>query len=133
MVACVEEDLDENTRLVVGKVMLRSMSFIVIPKAVSNTSKSCTCEDPQCVRCHGHISTGTETVNRERLRKARLEVRVIVVRASDHDLLHLGHQNPHVLGGDTAALVQRSVPARTSCVIADALLLPMLQLLRLLG
>ena len=22
-------------------------------------------------------------------------------------LLHLGHQNPHVLGGDTAALVQR--------------------------
>ena len=133
MVACVEEDLDENTRLVVGKVMLRSMSFIVIPKAVSNTSKSCTCEDPQCVRCHGHISTGTETVNRERLRKARLEVRVIVVRASDHDLLHLGHQNPHVLSGDTAALVQRSVPARTSCVIADALLLPMLQLLRLLG
>ena len=50
MVACVEEDLDENTRLVVVKVMLRSMSFIVTPKAVSNTSKSCTCEDPSPVR-----------------------------------------------------------------------------------
>ena len=37
MVACVEEDLDENTRLVVIKVMLRSMSFI-------------TCENPSPVR-----------------------------------------------------------------------------------
>ena len=87
----------------------------------------------QRVRRHEHTDVIIETVNRKRLRKARLEVRVIVVRASDHDLLHLGHQNPHVLSGDTAALVQRSVPARTSCVIADALLLPMLQLLRLLG
>ena len=78
-----------------------------------------------------HVETSARQVRRDTLAKApRLSIENV---SGKHDLLHLGHQNPHVLGGDTAALVQRSVPARTSCVIADALLLPMLQLLRLLG